>query len=154
MRALLNRKPDMDVRSSSWSCLLARFCIYKLSRGSCSSGESVYTLVRFARLGSEVRHRMRNLVITPGILRKIGQPCHGSLTQRIVEQCFENHCGRLCTDDREEHRTDPPTRWFVAPDNHNRPIKVVYVQEGVTVYLKSAYPADPDVVRVFNKYAK
>lgn len=97
---------------------------------------------------------MRNLHISPGILTKIEQASHGSLTRRIIEQCFENHCGRFCEDDREEHRTDPPTLWFVAPDNQNRLIKVVFVQHAGTVYLKSAYPADPEVLRIFKKYAK
>ncbi len=97
---------------------------------------------------------MKNLRISPKILQKIGQACHGSLTQRIVEQCFENHCGRLCIDDREEHRTDPPTCWFVALDSGNRLVKVVYVQDAGVIYLKSAYLADPEIARIFDKYAK
>jgi hypothetical protein len=97
---------------------------------------------------------MKNLRISPKILQKIEQASHGSLTQRIVEQCFENHCGRLCIDDREEHRTDPPTYWFVAPDNGNRLVKVVFVLDAGLIHLKSAYLADPGIARIFDKYAK
>lgn len=92
------------------------------------------------------------LNITPKVLAKIGQQDHGSLSQRDVEQCFENWNGGTCTDAREEHRTDPPTQWFVSEDNRCRKIKVVFVQVGDDIYIKSAYPATDDVVRIYRKF--
>lgn len=93
------------------------------------------------------------LIIAPVIAAKIERPDHGSLTRKEIEQCFENHCGGYCTDSREEHRTDPPTLWFVGETNQRRRLKIVFIQVGSDIVLKSAYPASPEVERIFNKYS-
>ncbi|MDI9239865.1 DUF4258 domain-containing protein [Lysobacter sp. LF1] len=92
------------------------------------------------------------LIITEDVRKKIADDKHGNLTPEEVEQCFLNHDGRLCTDDREEHRTDPPTQWFVAETNHRRRLKIVFVRKGSNIHLKTAYPATDTINRLYCKY--
>jgi hypothetical protein len=93
------------------------------------------------------------LIISPKIQQKIADPSHGSLTERDVRECFMNRCGRVCLDDREEHKTDPVTKWFVASNHQGRALKIVYVEDDEHVYLKSAYPATKTIEDMFNRKA-
>jgi hypothetical protein len=93
------------------------------------------------------------LIISLTIQKKIGDPSHGSVVEREVRECFMNRCGRVCTDDREEHRTDPATQWFVSETHVGRLLKIVYVEDNEHVYLKSAYPATKVVQEMFNRNA-
>jgi hypothetical protein len=61
--------------------------------------------------------------------------------------------GAFCQDSREEHKTDPVTRWFVGESHTGRKIKIIYVEDEEHVYLKSAYLATDEVQRIFHKYA-
>ncbi len=94
---------------------------------------------------------MRNLIISPKIQAKISQPDHGALTREEVEQCFLNHDGGYVTDEREEHRTDPPTLWFVGETNRRKPLKVVFVLADGMIYLKSCYPATSEIQRIYRR---
>jgi hypothetical protein len=38
-----------------------------------------------------------------------------------------------------EKDTDPPTLWFLARTNRNRLLKVVYIQRGLKIYLRTCY---------------
>ena len=42
---------------------------------------------------------------------------------------------------REEHRTNPPTHWFLAETCYGRLLKVVFVPDtnGKDIYIKTAY---------------
>lgn len=91
------------------------------------------------------------LVISKKIREKIADPSHGSVTEREVRECFLNRCGRVCGDPREEHKTDPPTQWFVAPTHLGRLLKIIYVEDDEHIYLKSAYPATNAVQAMFDR---
>lgn len=93
------------------------------------------------------------LIISPKIRAKIGDPSHGSVTEREVQECFLNRCGRVAEDDREQHRTDPPTRWFVSETHLGKLLKIVYVEDDENVYLKSAYPASKTIQDLFESLA-
>jgi hypothetical protein len=82
------------------------------------------------------------LVISQAMLKKLAEKHR--VTRAEVEQCFENREGGLLLDPREEHRTDPPTLWFVADTDANRKLKIVFVQRGELVFLKTAYEANDD----------
>lgn len=90
------------------------------------------------------------LIISAKIREKIAQLSHGEVTEREVRECFMERCGKVCYDDREEHRTDPPTKWFVAPTHQGRLLKIVYVEDEEHIYLKSAYLASPVIETLFN----
>jgi hypothetical protein len=95
---------------------------------------------------------MRALVISPTLLQKL-QDKH-NVTRREVEQCFENKIGNYLEDDREEHRTDPPTLWFVAPTNCDRLLKVIFVFLDGNIYIKSAYEPTPQIVEMYDRYGR
>ena len=95
---------------------------------------------------------MQNLRISIDTLEKL-QSKH-SVTRREVEQCFENKCGLYLHDDREEHRSDPPTLWFVAPTHNGRSLKVIFIYRDGQVHLRSAYEADADAQRIYDAKAR
>lgn len=74
------------------------------------------------------------------------------VTRKEVEECFENKRGRLLQDDREDHRTDPPTQWFIAETHHLRELKIVFVRRGDDIFLKSAFEPDAEERRIYKKY--
>lgn len=75
-----------------------------------------------------------------------------SVSRKEVEECFENRDGRLLADSREDHKTDPPTLWFIAATNQQRLLKVVFVQRGRDVFLKSAFEPAAEELRIYRKY--
>ncbi len=67
-----------------------------------------------------------------------------------VEQCFYNRRGKLLEDTRENHKTNPPTLWFVAETDKRRKLKVVFILDG-DIRVKSAYDADETSIRIYKK---
>lgn len=95
---------------------------------------------------------MKNLAISTEILEKLRDKHQVSL--REVEQCFENKCGLYLVDDREEHRTDPATLWFVASTNKGRLLKVVFIFLNGTVHIKTAFEPHQEVVDMYDRIGK
>ena len=95
---------------------------------------------------------MRALIISPEILQKLQQK--HNVTRREVEQCFENRIGNYVEDTREEHRTDPPTLWFVAPTNYDRILKVIFVYADGNIYIKSAYEPSHQAIQIYEQRGK
>jgi len=91
-------------------------------------------------------------IVSAAILAKLREK-HG-VELREVEQAFENKCGFLLTDDREDHQTDPPTLWFVAPTNQGRLLKVIFMYIDGNIHLKSAYEADADAISLYEELGK
>lgn len=87
------------------------------------------------------------LLISPTVRQKLEEK--HKVTQREVEQCFENRLGGVLYDTRPGRATDPPTRWFVADTNRGRTLKVVYVQSGRDIYLKTAYEPNANELRIY-----
>jgi len=92
------------------------------------------------------------LIISPKIRQKLAKK-HGVSKEEVI-QCFANWDTSLYApmiDDREEHATDPPTRWFVAETDMGRMLKVLFVwyEEDGRIYLKSAYEASKAVQAMF-----
>jgi hypothetical protein len=83
---------------------------------------------------------MQNLVISQSILDKLRDK--HQVERREVEQCFANKCGTFLMDTREDHRSDPPTLWFVAPTNKGRLLKVAFIFRDGKVFLRTAFDAD------------
>lgn len=54
-------------------------------------------------------------------------------------------------DDEEEHRTDPPSYWFIAPTNRGRLLKVIFVLRDGSLYLKSAFDANAKSKRIYTQ---
>lgn len=90
---------------------------------------------------------MKALTITDAVLKKLE---HKHFVERKeVEQCFMNRSGPLLIDDREDHATTPPTLWFLARTNRNRLLKVVYIQHGPNIELKTCYEANASEIAIY-----
>ncbi|MBL1259354.1 MAG: hypothetical protein COB33_002340 [Thiotrichaceae bacterium] len=58
-------------------------------------------------------------------------------------------------DTREDHKTDPITKWFVAETDRGRKLKVVFMQaDNLDIHIKSAYMANEDEKWIYAKYTK
>lgn len=93
---------------------------------------------------------MRNLRISQSVLEKL-RDRHG-VAEREIEQCFENIEGPLLTDDREDHRSDPPTLWFISRTNKNRLLKIVYIQRSSVINLRTCYEPNEEEMAIYSKF--
>lgn len=93
------------------------------------------------------------LVIAPQIEDKIGADDHGNVTAKEVQECFQNHCGGYCDEQRPEHQNSDglPSLWFVAETNKRRVLKIMFVRRDGNIHLKSAYPATDRVRDIFKR---
>lgn len=87
-----------------------------------------------------LQYSMDNLIISDAILTKLRDKHR--VDRREVEQAFGNKCGIFLIDDREDHQSDPPTLWFVAPTNKGRLLKVAFIFRDGKIFLRTAYDAD------------
>ena len=90
---------------------------------------------------------MKNLLISDAVLDKLHTKHH--VERREIEQCFENIDGPLLIDNREEHRSDPPTLWFIGRTNHNRSLKIVYIQKGTNIHLRTCYEPNDAEIKIY-----
>lgn len=95
---------------------------------------------------------MVNLRISQGVLEKLGTK--HKVDRREIEQCFDNKCGLFLMDDREDHQSDPPTLWFVAPTNKGRLLKIIFIYRDGHMDLRSAYDADAAAQRLYDRKAR
>lgn len=78
---------------------------------------------------------------------------HG-VTEEELEQCFNNQVRTFIKDTREEHKTDPPTMWFIAETHKGRVLKVVFVFKDDQVYIKTAYPPNREEEAIYERRSK
>jgi uncharacterized DUF497 family protein len=95
---------------------------------------------------------MRAIIVSTRVDEKLD--AKHTVTPEEVEQCFDNKCGVNLIDDRENHRTDPPSLWFIAETNRGRLLKIIYVYRDGNIYLKSAYEPNEDEIRIYGKEGK
>ena len=91
-------------------------------------------------------------VLTGRIRQKLKDK-HGVIPEE-VEQCFYNRAGCFLEDAREEHRTHPPTQWFIAETDAGRRLKVVFVEDvdaGV-IHIKTAYEPNATEEKIYGKH--
>ena len=53
---------------------------------------------------------------------------------------------------REKHRTKPATEWFIAANDKGQRIKVAIVPDNGKIYLRTAYLANPEEIRIYEKF--
>lgn len=93
------------------------------------------------------------LIISPKVLAKLAnkQP---PVMRNEVEQCFANRTGLYLIDNREDHESDPPTRWFIAETFYGRKLKIVFILRGVDIHLRTAYVPNTDELEIYSNYHK
>lgn len=70
-----------------------------------------------------------------------------------VQQCFANREGGLLEDTREDHKSDPPTQWFIAETDYGRRIKVAFILKDGHIFLKTAYGPNHKEEAIYQRYA-
>lgn len=71
-----------------------------------------------------------------------------------VEECFLNRAKGLLEDTREQHKTHPPTLWFIAETDVGRLLKIVFIELPHGVYeIKTAYEPNQLEVNIYETYA-
>jgi len=75
---------------------------------------------------------------------------HGVSIQEVIE-CFANRCGPSLLDTREDHKTIPPTKWFIAETDRGRKLKVVYIWADSRCTIKTAYPPSSVELEIYRK---
>ena len=74
---------------------------------------------------------------------------HNIIKEDIV-QCFENLIENPVIDSREEHRTEPPTQWFISDTDKGRRLKVVFIQISATaIVIKTAYEPNAQEEKIY-----
>lgn len=93
------------------------------------------------------------LYISPSVRQKLKDK-HG-VTQPEIEQCFANREGKFLLDQREEHQSDPPTKWFIAQTDYGRRLKIAFIQAvNGTIQIRTAYEPNQDEIRIYTKYGQ
>ena len=64
-----------------------------------------------------------------------------------------NRIGGFLEDMRLDHKTEPPTLWFIAETNAGRLLKVVFMELDNQYELKTAYEPNKDEVKIYEKYS-
>ncbi|PRC94669.1 ADP-ribosyl-(dinitrogen reductase) hydrolase [Solimicrobium silvestre] len=91
------------------------------------------------------------LIIDPPIRVKLREKHQVSEVE--VRECIRNTSGKYLMDDREEHKTNPPTYWFLSETDNGRMLKIVFMLKGSDMILKSAFEPRPSDIKTFNKAA-
>ena len=91
------------------------------------------------------------IIISPKTARKLKY--EHKVTEAEIHECFENRSGETVIDDREQHRSIPPTEWFIAATDAGRKLKIVFIPliEDKVVALRTAYPPNKLEERLYEK---
>lgn len=90
------------------------------------------------------------LKCSSAVKQKLAQKHGVSLEE--VQQCFANREGNLLEDIRENHKTDPPTQWFIAETDYGRRLKVAFMLKGADIIVKTAYEPNEIEERIYRKF--
>lgn len=86
-----------------------------------------------------------------GIRRKLKYKHNVNISE--VEECFCNRDKGLLEDTREEHKTNPPSQWFIAETDYGRRLKIVFVEREDGISLKTAYEPNETEIKIYEKHA-
>ena len=89
------------------------------------------------------------LKCSSAVKQKLAQKHGVSLEE--VQQCFANREGNLLEDIREEHKTDPPTQWFIAETDYGRRLKVAFMLKGDDIIIKTSYEPNQTEDGIYRK---
>ncbi len=89
-----------------------------------------------------------SLVVSQGVKQKLAEKHNVQIHE--IRECFSNRTGGFLTDNREDHKTDPPTLWFVAETDYGRLLKVVFIQKENDFFIKTTYEANKKEVSIYD----
>ncbi|MGI2146268.1 ADP-ribosyl-(dinitrogen reductase) hydrolase [Shewanella sp. SR44-4] len=91
---------------------------------------------------------------------KMSKPVRDKLLQKHgvnvseVYECFLNRTHTDLVDNREDHRTNPPTKWFISETDKGIKLKVCYIQDAGDLFIKSVFPPNDVESDIYNRFAK
>ena len=80
------------------------------------------------------------------------QAKHG-VTPKDVHECFMNRTGEVLEDTSEDHKSDPPTLFFIAPNNHGRLLAVYYVERASGIAIRTCFEPGPERIARYKAIA-
>jgi hypothetical protein len=92
---------------------------------------------------------MRPILISQAIKDKLRDK--HKVCEAEVIQCFENKFGEYLIDDREDHRTDPESLWFISRTNRQKILKVVFMFIDGNIHLKTAYEPNASEISLYEQ---
>lgn len=93
-----------------------------------------------------------SLKISHSVRAKLGNK-RPPVTREEIEECFANRSGTYLEDTREQHKSDPPTQWFIAETFYGRKLKIAFIQKDANTIIRTAYDPNKEEIRIFNKYS-
>lgn len=93
----------------------------------------------------------RTLIISAKVREKLAGK-HPPVTQDEIVQCFANRTGKLLLDTREQHQSDPPTRWFISETDYGRKLKIAFINTDQGIVIRTAYDPNSEEMRIYKKY--
>lgn len=90
------------------------------------------------------------LIISNPVKRKL-MVKHGGITEQEILECFANRERCCLIDDREDHRTDPPTQWFIGETDRGIKIKVVFIENESDLIIKTAYTPNSLEIEIYEE---
>ena len=95
---------------------------------------------------------MHNLRLSEKVLQKLDEK--HQVTADEIKQCFINRTKGFLFDDRLEHRTNPPTQWFIAETDKGRQLKIVFITLFNGMHeIKTAYTPNSDEIKIYETIA-
>ena len=92
------------------------------------------------------------LIISSRVQAKLAAK-ESPVSREEIVQCFANRTGKYLLDTREEHASNPPTRWFIAETDYGRKLKVVFIQDEEKTIIRSAFEPNGIEKTIYSKYA-
>jgi len=93
-----------------------------------------------------------SLKISHSVRARLGNKNPPVSTEEI-EQCFANRSGTYLEDSREQHKSDPPTQWFIAETSYGRKLKVAFIQKAADTIIRTAYDPNKEELRIYSKFS-
>ena len=94
-----------------------------------------------------------SIIISPAIRSKLARK-NPPVSQEEIEQCFTSRDRSFLEDTRDDHRTTPPSLWFISDTDMGRLLKVVFIkrQDG-NIAIKTAYDPNEDETKIYRKHS-
>lgn len=94
---------------------------------------------------------MRGLILSSKVQEKLASK-EPPVTRGEIEECFANRTGVYLLDQREQHKSDLPTQWFIAETDYGRKLKICFLQYEDKIVIRTAYDPNAEELRIYAKY--
>lgn len=92
------------------------------------------------------------LIVSAKVLAKLAAK-DPPVAIKEIHECFTNRTHSYLLDKREEHKTDPPTRWFIAETHYGRKLKIAFMLKDGDVIIRSAFSPNEEELRIYGKFS-